>query len=280
VAQEAAVRFRSLALLLFGLFAASSAAPARANDVHALHYDLRLDLPLTIGAGTLWITSELLKSKLAPTHCRWCDDNALDRGVRDELRWDHAKAADRTSNWLAFGVMPALSLGGMLALGAAQDSWRTGAIDALIVLEATALSANLNQIVKLLVGRERPFVHALSADQKAHTDHPADNNLSFYSGHTSPAFALAVAAGTVATLRGYRAAPAVWAVGLPLAAFTGYLRIAADKHYLTDVLTGAVLGSSVGFLVPFFLHGRRTSSATPNVSMGTTAPQLTLSWTH
>ena len=53
------------------------------------------------------------------------------------------------------------------------------------------------------------------------TEAPEDNNLSFYSGHTNFSFALVVSSGTVATLRGYKGAGLIWAVGLPLAALAG-----------------------------------------------------------
>jgi membrane-associated phospholipid phosphatase len=86
----------------------------------------------------------------------------------------------------------------------------------------------------------------------------ADNNVSFYSGHTAMSFALATASGTVASLRGYRLAPVIWVVGIPLATLTGVLRINADRHYFTDVLTGAVLGSAMGFLGPW-LHRKQKS---------------------
>ena len=38
----------------------------------------------------------------------------------------------------------------------------------------------------------------------------------------------------------------IWISALGLASATGYLRMAADKHYFSDVLTGAVVGSLVG----------------------------------
>jgi membrane-associated phospholipid phosphatase len=38
----------------------------------------------------------------------------------------------------------------------------------------------------------------------------------------------------------------VWATGLTLASTVGYLRIAADKHYFSDVVTAAIIGSIVG----------------------------------
>ena len=45
------------------------------------------------------------------------------------------------------------------------------------------------------------------------------------------AFSLVVSAGTVAHLRGYRAEPYIWGIGLPLALFSAYSRIAADKSF-------------------------------------------------
>ncbi|HEY8146421.1 MAG TPA: phosphatase PAP2 family protein, partial [Kofleriaceae bacterium] len=67
------------------------------------------------------------------------------------------------------------------------------------------------------------------------------------------AFSLAVAGGTVASIRGYKTAPVVWSIGLVSAAATGYFRMAADKHYATDVIAGAVTGGAIGFAVPWFL---------------------------
>jgi membrane-associated phospholipid phosphatase len=97
-------------------------------------------------------------------------------------------------------------------------------------------------------------VHALPPDQKPLTSRPADNDLSFFSGHSSEVFALTAASGTIGTMRGYRWAPLVWSVGGALAVTTGYLRIAADKHWMTDVLVGAVVGAGIGFAVPYFFH--------------------------
>ena len=68
---------------------------------------------------------------------------------------------------------------------------------------------------------------------------------------------LAVASGMVASMRGYRRAPVVWATGVILTLSTGYLRLAADKHYLSDVVTGTSIGSTVGFFVPYLFHAPR-----------------------
>jgi membrane-associated phospholipid phosphatase len=46
------------------------------------------------------------------------------------------------------------------------------------------------------------------------------------------------------------AEPYLWTIGYALAATTAYLRIAADKHYFTDVITGTAVGIGAGLAVP------------------------------
>jgi membrane-associated phospholipid phosphatase len=69
---------------------------------------------------------------------------------------------------------------------------------------------------------------------------------------------LAISAGTVAHMRGYRHANLLYGGGVALSLATGYLRIAADKHWSTDVLTGWIVGAAVGYAVPRYLHRNGT----------------------
>jgi membrane-associated phospholipid phosphatase len=226
-----------------------------------LRYSPPVDLGVTLGAVGAWAVSERLRGHLVPAHCRWCDRdssgndtlNALDRTVR-QLRWGRHNAADALSDVTAFVVTP-LAAGGLPTLAAGHDG-RLGDFGAntLVIAEAGALAADVNQLVKFLAVRERPDAHARELQDPGPHVRSVDDDLSFYSGHTTEAVSLAVAAGTVSSLRGYRLAPLVWGATLPVALFTGYLRIAADRHYFTDVLTGAVGGAIVGFVVPYVFH--------------------------
>src|ERR1019366_2629025 len=149
-------------------------------------------------------------------------------------------AAGTASSVIAFGLAP---IAAALTLGLAADhdhAFRRDIVgDVVIVGEATGLAMDLDQLTKFVVARARPaararpFARALGPDERSHRADP-DDDLSFFSGHTTATFALAAAAGTVATMRGYRWAPATWIAGGTLATATGYLRIAADKHWLTD----------------------------------------------
>lgn len=240
-------RARLVALAL----CAALAAPARAQEPpRPLRHDAAVDLSVTGGAALTWAALGLLAPELAPTSCRWCAPPTIDEKVQAALLWGDPRAAAVASD-VGLAALPA----GLLAFGffsarAAGDGdafW----VDTLVIAEAVSIAGALDTGVKYLAGRERPYAFY---GRQAFYDDPYDRNLSFYSGHASLAFASATAAGTVYLLRGYRGAPWVLGGGLALAAFTGYLRIAADKHWLTDVLAGAAVGSLVGWAVPYLFH--------------------------
>jgi membrane-associated phospholipid phosphatase len=236
---------------------AAATEPARPR----MQVNFPVDLTITGVGGAIWLTTEFLKGKIAPASCRWCDPPAGDLAVKNALRWDNTQNPNIASYVTGFALAPlaAFALDGA-AVYASNGSFREWGEDATVIMQSIVVGANINQLVKFIVARERPFVNDLDPADKARTSSPGDNNLSFYSGHTMLGFVSAVSAGTVASLKGYRSAPLIWGTGLTLAAATGYLRIAADKHYLSDVLVGAVMGSATGFLVPW-LHRPRNGTA-------------------
>ena len=276
-------------------------AVARADEptrVKRLGYDTRVDAALS-ATGLLWfVTAELLKADLVPEKCRWCYRRAngasalnfVDRSVRSHLKWDNPELAGDISSVLAYAFMPLASFGLPATAAAYDDHLRYAPVDTLLIAEATILAADLNQLVKLVFVRERPYVHYLPhlpQGIQGLGDSPSDANLSFYSGHTNLAFAMATSSATIAYLRNYRLAPMVLGTQLAAAITVGYLRIAADRHYLSDVMTGAVLGSLIGTLVPLLFHN--ASSAQPvsatgtnaqglSTGLGTAPAQLTLPW--
>ena len=252
-----------LALLL-----SAAAARAQAHSPDGLRYDLRGRHPRHGGAVGLGVALALLKGDLAPASCRVCagvdGSDALDAPDRPRgppsVERPRAPPAPRATGPAFFSRRSPPSRWPR-SPPRPTSAFHDAPANALVVVEATALAVALNGVVKLVVARQRPYAHF--RDSSLAPPDP-DENLSFYSGHTNLAFAVAVASGTVASMRGYRLAPVVWATSLPWAAVTGYLRIAADRHYLTDVLTGALIGSAVGFLVPFVFH--RAPASTPDAA--------------
>ncbi|MEZ4367452.1 MAG: phosphatase PAP2 family protein [Kofleriaceae bacterium] len=209
---------------------------------HALPVVLGEGLDLALGLG--------LADALGGTGCRWCGGNAVDDRVRAAVRWDDGGGADVASSITAYVAIPALATGLLVATTADRPRLRRWFDDVIPVAQAGVATTLLTQGLKLVVRRQRPWAGNDAEPPSSATD----RDRSFPSGHTAVAFALAISTATVATLRGYRSAPAIWAIGAGLAVATGYLRIAADAHYLTDVAAGAVLGAGLGLLVPWALH--------------------------
>lgn len=232
----------------------------------ALKYRLDLDLAVISISTAGWTIMELLKDDMAPAGCRWCGVNGLDEWGHDNLKWSNTKSAQVASNITAYALAPIAAFG-LDALAAQRHGeldnfW----VDALVISEAATVSSLVSQIVKSAVGRQRPEYR-----YNGPPNGPSENNVSFYSGHTSLAFSLAVSSGTVATMRNYEMAPWIWGTGLAIATTTGYLRIAADKHYITDVIAGAVAGSAFGFGIPYLFHRNKDEGG--NSTVLTAAPR-------
>ena len=207
------------------------------------------------------VTTMLVRDELQPGECRWCDGsrpsdiNGFDDWFRTALRRPDTTPASLTSHVLAFGLGP-LSAGGLLALSAAVDRRASGIGPDLLIAAQGAISAILvTETLKPLVVRPRPFAHAIEDDEARREEYANPESMrSFPSGHTTAVFGAAAASGMVASMRGYRLAPLIWATGIMLGVATAYARIAADKHYMTDTLGGAAIGLVVGGGVPLLFH--------------------------
>jgi len=243
-------------LLVVALFGGTAFAGEKAaGEQKELRYNWKVDLVVTGIAATGYVITAAAKSQLLPSDCRWCDVNSFDKWGRDNIKWGDTGAANKAVYVTGYALAPMAAFG-LDALAAGLDERLSDFLpDALIIAEAAALSSFTTELVKIATGRQRPNAHFGGGSTS-----PRDNN-SFYSGHTSLAFSLAAASGTVATMRGYRFAPLVWGTGMAIAATTGYLSIAADRHYLTDVIAGAVLGSAFGVGIPYLFHRPREETS-------------------
>jgi membrane-associated phospholipid phosphatase len=227
---------------------ASPTAPLRRE----LRYNLRYDIPIFLAGYISWTTLEQLRPRLAPSRCRICDVelNPLDEAGRG-LRWKNTALAGTLSDVTANALVPAATVGLSAYLAGRDGAFSNVPLDLLFVAQAVSFANAANLVGKYAIARRRPYARD---DAMNPASLGGDANVSLYSGHTSYAFALAVSSGTVASMRGYRGAGYLWATGLTLATATAYFRVAANQHYVTDVISGAVAGSTFGFLFPYLLH--------------------------
>ena len=270
-----------------------SASAAQARDCSWRARD-KADKSLTYrtAAGAalfaVWQTSELGKGALVKDTPRWTDDNLNGYDQAGErLRWA-PNALDEAAASMSDNALALTTVGAPL-LALVGESRGVCLYEDLLVFEETLATAMiLNQAAKFIARRERPFTRDLPDEERQEICQSkrdcVDLNLSFYSGHASMGFVVAVAAGTIARERGYESAAAAYSLGLLGAGLTSYLRVAAGKHYLSDVTLGAVMGAAVGYVVPKYLQplkqgkGKRSLTLAPQLEPNTQGVSLMGSW--
>jgi membrane-associated phospholipid phosphatase len=185
--------------------------------------------------------------------------NRLDAWGRG-ARWQHtARAAAMSTIATAVAAAGPSALPYVTSLFTSTSLGKEDVTESLMMVEAITAEMAVNGVVKSLAGRERPEAHLIFAPGMSL---PRDANGSFYSGHSGTAFAGLFAYARVRQMHGKSPGRFWWLVALPAAAVTPYLRVAADKHYLTDVLSGAAVGGATGWLAPPLLHPRLFKSVT------------------
>ena len=238
---------RALAVVFVLAFGTARADPSERSD-----RDRVWNVAPFAAGGAFYLVLEFgLKEALSRDECRWCRSNAFDTGLRNAGKWDNVENADLVSNVIGYLCAPTYAIGMLLVSSADQRDVRRWFDDTVPVLQAGIITGVFNQAFKLLFVRRRPFAEFKSRSVQKRK---GDVNTSFFSGHSGLAFAMATSAGTIASLREYRSAPVIWAGGMMLAVTTGYLRVAADAHYATDVIAGAAIGSAVGIAIPLLFH--------------------------
>lgn len=228
-----------LAVLLGSGVAAADAGPAYRL---APEYD----------AAAFGIALSFTAARLVRTEKAWCaprcdkgDLNALDRMTAG--RWN--------PTWATISDVSIYSMGALAVGYLFVDEKPLHALnDAVVVGEAALVATATATIMTAAVARPRPFLYGESAPLEARNG--IDASMSFISSHTAVAFAL-----STATARTYRRlhpdSQAHWlvlALGDAAASLVGVARLLAGRHFATDVMTGALVGTSVGLVVPA-LHG-------------------------
>lgn len=169
---------------------------------------------------------------------------ALDRVVRNATGGRLPRKARRvldSFSYLTLGHLAAQPIG----LASSGPGRPDKAQDALIPLEAAAVSLLATGQVKHLVHRPRPFAYYCEPLEAGALE-KTDAQLSFFSGHASASFALAAATSAVASRRRLPNAATIRLLSYSLAGTTSLLRVLADQHYATDVLAGAAVGWLTG----------------------------------
>lgn len=172
----------------------------------------------------------------------------LDRPLKDMLQKnrsraknDFAKAIQPFGAGGAFGVLGAFEAGGLLFH---NDNARATAQDG--ILSSIIAAGIITPSLKYIIGRRRP---ADTCSQ--HHFAPFSCDVSFPSGHTTEAFAVA------SVIAEHYDSIWIKAASYGTAGLVGYARMEQNDHWASDVLAGALIGTVVGRTVVHFNHYRR-----------------------
>jgi len=187
---------------------------------------------VAVGAGGLAVLPGLLHLPRGAAACAPCDPAGLGEIDRWVVRLD-SRGAGTASNVILVGVVG----GGLLA------SETRG--NAAMMVNAVAFTSLTTEWTKALVHRSRPIMYTAQAPNVAGD---RDNRRSFPSGHTATAFAVATSYTVMARRQQLPHANRNTILLFSGAASVGALRVAAGRHFVTDVLGGAVLGAAVGWV--------------------------------
>lgn len=209
-----------------------------------------------IAAGSLLASGLMVLAERGDApKCRWCGvapDGSprvprADDWARSHWRWVDEKRAGALSHVTLSTALAWPLIGLTVVHGGTGDDW---ANDQVVALDCIALSLVAGEATKRLTLRTRPDV---VFDREPITR--LDDVHSFFSSHAATAFGAVAAAGTIASRRRSADATWIWIGGLALAGSTSYLRVAADRHHLTDVIAGAAAGTAIGMLLPRAFDG-------------------------
>lgn len=232
--------------------------------IEPMRVRLAVDLPI-IGAGlALALGSEFIAKEQTWAGCGACDRtriNALDRTALG----NHNPTARTVSDVGLFSLVAlpfVLDLGDVL-IQRSRDRTSTRprhlrgwGKDIVVLLETFAVTYATTNVVKLAVRRPRPYSYEFDSAVAEPTEN--DARLSFFSGHSSMAFAMATSYAYLFQTRhpSSRWVAPVWVLGMSLASVTAVARVEAGKHFWTDVMVGAAVGTGIGLIVPA-LHRSR-----------------------
>ena len=203
------------------------------------------DISLTLAAGGMFGIGMFLYSRMDTPN------NLKDKD--DFLPWDkplvgrYSENADKASDIGSVFALAPLVVGGI----AWHDGSSTGAEFAtftVMFLEAIGIGNGLNLTLRSLEIWPRPYMYAEGGDGREKAENAKSEAYgSFFSGHATAAFTVATFTDqwfrTVYPNSPYKGI--MRASAYSLAALESILRIAAGKHYVTDVVVGALVGTGV-----------------------------------
>lgn len=243
------VRTASCSFIVLFSAIASAAGEAtnidNASDAASIYRVEPLRDGLIIGSttlGTIWAYAESGRLIHPRCPCNISEVNSFDRPVIGNTN----DFLDHVSD-----VTVAAAVAFPIVLDLYDVGWsKEFAEDMTVLAETLSINGGLVTLAKYTVQRPLPRTYQGDPDL---VDNPRGYR-SFYSGHTSVALS---AMSTAVVTHRLRHPEDVWPIyaAAAVGASVAYERVAAGRHFYTDVIVGGLVGTAVGVTVPL-LHRR------------------------
>ncbi len=197
-----------------------------------------------------WLDGALLTSGLAlqiGANYRLSQLDHSHYSTKELLPWDKPWAGTRSdlaTRWSNYVTYPAAAVGLAYSLweGLSQSQTPYMVQDLILLSEILTFNSALNLFVRGFGFWARPRYSHSSAPE----EEKGEILGSFYSGHASAAFALATYYSLALTQRyGFSQTAWISALSFATASTVAWLRVEGGKHYPSDVVAGAVMGSGI-----------------------------------
>jgi len=217
-----------------------------------ISYNPDVDLPLFFGLGATSLGVFAVDIGRLPSTTPAAD--GLDALITPPFDRDSSLASDII---LSSSILGCFSL--LIYEGVDQGTF---AGHFMVASQSFFITSTVTSLFKLAVRRPRPFTFEPDYNPEGR---PVNDQFSFFSGHTShTAAASFTAVRTLDVTRdlapGWQALAYGTASALTVA--VGILRVTAGKHYPTDVIIGAIVGTAIAWLTVEF-HRERVEENVP-----------------
>lgn len=178
----------------------------------------------------------------------WTTIHELDQRITLEINsWD---SAITDPIWQFFSDIPVWIPMYVFIVGCLiwRLGWKRGLIMTLAAAATFGFCDQFSNLIKDLVCRVRPLNDAFMLENGLNVLEGASRSFSFFSAHSANAFGLATSTLIGFRLdkrlkyKGYAAWMYFWAVMVAIS------RVFVGKHYLGDVIAGALIGAAAGFV--------------------------------
>ncbi|NQT24035.1 phosphatase PAP2 family protein [candidate division KSB1 bacterium] len=226
-------------IVILLLFASLTSAFADTS----FQYKFKAPQDIWLVGGGLLLTGigELFSHRIFPPNPESLDRSKIFLPDQFALRFESSTAAQLSD--ITLGILALSPLVIIVSENSHSKDWTETAL----YFESQIWTIGFTELCKGIVHRPRPYAYHAETESM---DKEAAR--SFLSGHTSIAFAGAVS--TAIYWEHFHPDSkwnnAVWISSLSLATTTGVLRILAGKHFPTDVLASAIVGSLIGWAIP------------------------------